>query len=130
MTTYAVWRIFASIVKDAIDAFKAIGEPTRFRALRLLVEARVELCACEIIDVLEKPQYTISKSIGALVDARLIDERREGRMMMYSLVHGPMNDYLFKAVAKAEPDAELAADSKRLAARLARREAGACVSGC
>jgi ArsR family transcriptional regulator, arsenate/arsenite/antimonite-responsive transcriptional repressor len=117
-------------MKDTIDAFKAIGEPTRFRALRILVEAKVELCACEIIDVLEKPQYTISKSLGTLVDAGLVDERREGRMMMYSLVHASVNDYLFKAVAKAEPDKDLAADSRRLVSRLAQREGGACVAGC
>jgi Predicted transcriptional regulators len=117
-------------MKDAIEAFKAIGEPTRFRALRLLVEAKADLCACEIIDVLQKPQYTISKSLGALVAARLVDERREGRKMMYALAHSPMNDALFKAVAKAEPDKELASDSRRLAARLAEREDGACVSGC
>jgi ArsR family transcriptional regulator len=117
-------------MKNDIEAFKAIGESTRFRALRLLVEAKVELCACEIIDVLQKPQYTISKSLGVLVDARLVDERREGRMMMYSLVHSPMNDSLFKAVAKAESGKELESDSKRLAARLVRREKGACVEGC
>jgi ArsR family transcriptional regulator, arsenate/arsenite/antimonite-responsive transcriptional repressor len=117
-------------MKDTIDVFKAIGERTRFRALRILVEAKVELCACEVIDVLQKPQYTISKGLGALVDAGLIDERREGRMMMYSLVHGPMNDFLFKAVAKAGPDRELAADSKRLASRLAQREDGVCVGRC
>jgi ArsR family transcriptional regulator len=117
-------------MKNTIDAFKAIGEPTRFRALRLLVEAKVELCACEIIDVLQKPQYTISKSLGALVDAGLVEERREGRMMMYSLIHSPMNDCLFKAAAKAEADKELAADSKRLASRLSEREEGVCVSGC
>jgi ArsR family transcriptional regulator, arsenate/arsenite/antimonite-responsive transcriptional repressor len=116
-------------MKDAIDAFKAIGEPTRFRALRILVEAKEELCACDIIDVLQKPQYTISKSLGALVDAELVDERREGRMMMYSLVHSPMNDFLFKAIAKAEPGAELSGDSKRLASRQAKRELGACVGG-
>lgn len=117
-------------MKDTIDTFKAIGEITRFRSLRLLVEAKVELCACEIIDVLQKPQYTISKSLGVLVDAHLIDERREGRMMMYSLIHSPMNDFLFKAVAKAELDKELNGDSKRLASRLAEREDGICVNGC
>jgi ArsR family transcriptional regulator len=117
-------------MKDTIDAFKAIGEPTRFRALRILVEAGVELCACEIIDVLQKPQYTISKCLGTLVDARLIDERREGRMMMYSLANGPINDALFKAIAKAPLDKDLRGDSKRLASRLDQREGGACVSGC
>jgi ArsR family transcriptional regulator, arsenate/arsenite/antimonite-responsive transcriptional repressor len=117
-------------MKNAIEAFKAIGEPTRFRALRLLVEAKTELCACEIIEVLQKPQYTISKCLGALVDAELLDERREGRMMLYSLAHSPMNDAIFQAVAKAPLDEELSADRKRLSSRLAKREKGACVYGC
>jgi ArsR family transcriptional regulator, arsenate/arsenite/antimonite-responsive transcriptional repressor len=111
-------------MKDSIEAFKAVGEPTRFRALRLLVEAGTELCACEIIDVLEKPQYTVSKCLGALVDSGLIDERRDGRMMLYKLAHSPMNNAIFAAVAKAPPTRELAADSKRLKACLARRANG------
>jgi ArsR family transcriptional regulator len=117
-------------MKDPMEAFKAVGERTRFRALRLLVDAGIDLCACEIIDVLQKPQYTISKSLGALVDACLLDERREGRMMLYSLARGPMNDAIFQAVAKAPSDAELSADRKRLRARLAKREKGSCVYGC
>lgn len=117
-------------MRDATEAFKAIGEPTRFRALRLLVEAKAELCACEIIDVLLKPQYTISKSLGALVDAGLVDERRDGRKMMYTLAHSAMNDALFEAIAAAERNEELLGDSERLSSRLALRENGICVEGC
>jgi ArsR family transcriptional regulator len=128
--TYYAQRCIIAYVRNTIEAFKAVGEPTRFRALRLLVEAKTDLCACEIIDVLEKPQYTISKSLGALVDAGLLDERREGRMMMYALAHNPVNDAIFQAVAKVPPNEELTADRKRLDARLARRENGACVYNC
>jgi ArsR family transcriptional regulator, arsenate/arsenite/antimonite-responsive transcriptional repressor len=117
-------------MKKAIEAFKAVGEPTRFRALRLLVEAKTDLCACEIIDVLQKPQYTISKSLGALVDSELLDERREGRMMMYSLAHNPVSDAIFTAVAEVPISEEIAEDRKRLQARLARRENGLCIYGC
>lgn len=113
-------------MKDAIEAFKAIGEPTRFRALRLLVVAGKELCACEIIDALEKPQYAVSKCLGALVDAGLLDERRDGRMMLYSLAHDAMNDALFEAVARAPVSDELAADSKRLRARIGTRKNASC----
>ncbi len=114
-------------MRNPIEAFKAIGEPTRFRALRLLVQAGEELCACEIIDALEKPQYAISKCLGVLVAAELVDERREGRMMMYSLAHGPMNDSLFAAVANVPFTDELAEDAKRLKARLSQRERNVCV---
>jgi len=120
--------IFA-LMKDSFEAFKAIGEPTRFRALRLLVEAKADLCSCEIIDVLQKPQYTISKSLGILVNAELLEERREGRKMMYSLVHTPMNDALYKAISKAPASKELEGDDQRLSARLDLRVDGECVAG-
>jgi ArsR family transcriptional regulator len=125
-------------MKDAIEAFKAAGEPTRFRALRLLIDAGVDLCACEIIDILEKPQYTISKSLGGLVAAGLIEERREGRMMMYSLIHGTFNDCLFAALSAALPEGQsqgsttdtLATDRERLLSRLSLRREGEYFVGC
>jgi len=119
-------------MRDAIEVFKAVGEPTRFRALRAMIDAGSDLCACEIIDVLQKPQYTISKSLGALVAAGLVDERREGRMMMYSLVRSPLNDCVFSALSSVPlaGSEELAADHGRLLARLAQRVGRECVSGC
>jgi ArsR family transcriptional regulator len=119
-------------VRNAVEIFKAAGEATRFRALRLLVDAGVDLCACEIIDVLQKPQYTISKSLGILVAAGLVDERREGRMMMYSLIGNPMNECIFAAVKSVAigEDEELRSDNERLRARLSRRVDGISVSGC
>ena len=115
-------------MQNAIEAFKAVGEATRFRALRAMLDAGSDLCACEIIDVLQKPQYTISKSLGILVAAGLVDERREGRMMMYSLVHDSLNDSVFAAVGGAPADADLAGDHERLVARLARRVGGQCLA--
>jgi len=118
-----------------LEAFKAVGDATRFRALRLLVETEEELCACEIIDALEKPQYTISKSLGILVAASLVEERREGRKMMYSLVHSAFNDSIFAAIRSAPEgqDMELSAailtrDSGRLHAQLSQRIGGECVT--
>ena len=127
LTIHAVLRIFESM-RNPIEAFKAIGDQTRFRALRLLAIADAELCACELIDALERPQYAISKALGVLVDSELLDERRDGRMMFYSLRRNAMNDALFEAVKSVPETAELKADAKRLKARLARRANGVCSS--
>jgi len=67
------------------ELFKSLGEENRFRIAALLVHAKRELCACEIIAALEKPQYTISKSMSTLAAAGLIEERRDGKMMLYRL---------------------------------------------
>ena len=70
---------------NEIDIFKALGEENRFRAVALLVKSKRELCACELIAAMEKPQYTVSKSMGCLVAAGFVEERRDGKMMFYRL---------------------------------------------
>jgi ArsR family transcriptional regulator len=117
-------------MRNTIEAFRAVGEATRFRALRAMIDAASDLCACEIIDVLQKPQYAISRSLGILVAAGLVSERRDGRMMMYSLVHTPTNDAIFAAVRDSPRDGEARDDDARLEARLARRTGDSCIPGC
>ena len=72
-------------MNDSIDIFKALGEENRLRAIALIVKSKRELCACELIAAMEKPQYTVSKSMGTLVSAGIVEERREGKMMFYRL---------------------------------------------
>jgi ArsR family transcriptional regulator len=114
-------------MNQAIEAYKAAGEETRLRILRLLLQAPGELCVCEVVDALEKPQYTVSKSLTVLRNAQLVEERREGKFMMYRLLHSPFNDILFESFDRLpDPDSIYKADSRRLAARLALRENGKC----
>ncbi|UCF98851.1 MAG: helix-turn-helix transcriptional regulator [Spirochaetaceae bacterium] len=115
----------------AIEAYKAIGEETRLRILRLLRLAPGELCVCEVVDVLRKPQYTVSKSLTVLRKAELVEERREGKFMMYKLLHSPFNDKLFESLDRLpDPDRIYEIDSRRLAERLVLREKGKCVITC
>ena len=111
----------------AVEAYKAAGEQTRLRILRVLRQADGELCVCEVVDALEKPQYTVSKNLTVLRNARLVEERREGKFMMYKLIHTPFNDKLFESFDEL-PDAEgmYEADSRRLTARLRLRKSCRC----
>jgi ArsR family transcriptional regulator len=114
-------------VNHAIEAYKAAGEETRLRILRLLRQAPGELCVCEVVDALDKPQYTVSKSLTVLRNAELVEERREGKYMMYKLLHSPFNDKLFDSLDGLSGfDPTYEADAQRLRARLTLREAGTC----
>lgn len=116
-------------IMDAVETFKAIGEETRLRLLGVLVEAGCELCGCELIDVLEKPQYAISRHLGGLVGAGLLTERREGRNIFYALNADCAERRRIFATVAALPwadEATMTADRARLEARLARREGGCC----
>ena len=118
---------YSAFVNQAIEAYKAAGEETRLRILKLLRQAPGELCVCEIVDVLEKPQYTVSKSLAVLRNARLVEERREGKYMMYQLLHSPFNDTLFQSLDELpDPDSVYETDARRLTCRLALRQDGRC----
>ena len=117
---------------NSIEIFKALGEETRLRIMRIMIKADVELCACEIIDVLEKPQYTISKNLGILVSAGLITERREGRMMHYALVRNSFTLPIYQSIKELSCGCSPAFtnDFKKLSKRLSARKNGQCAEGC
>ena len=71
--------------EDMSDKFKAVSDPTRLKILYLLQEG--ELCVCEIIMALEKPQSTISHHLNVLKNAGFIKGRKEGVWIHYKLVN-------------------------------------------
>ena len=74
------------------DMFKAISDPTRLKILYLLQDG--ELCVCEIITALEKPQSTISHHLNVLKNAGFIKGRKEGVWIHYNLVNPEIIDLI------------------------------------
>lgn len=70
-------------LKELVKAFKALGDETRIRLLKLL-EKR-ELCVCEIMQALNMTQSRISRNLGILKDAGFVKDRRDGLWVHYSL---------------------------------------------
>lgn len=70
-------------LQNNTEIFKAISDPTRLKILYLLQDG--ELCVCEIINVLEKPQSTISHHLNVLKKAGFIKGRKEGLWIHYQL---------------------------------------------
>jgi len=71
---------------DLSAQFKALGDPIRLRLFALLGQHH-ELCVCHLVDALNMPQSTISRHLGVLRHANLVDTRRDGKWMYYRL-HG------------------------------------------
>ena len=66
-----------------MKVFKAAADATRLGILKLL--AGGELCICEIMLALKKPQSSISHNLSILEDAGLVKERKEGRWCRYRI---------------------------------------------
>ncbi|MEM3459230.1 MAG: metalloregulator ArsR/SmtB family transcription factor [Candidatus Bathyarchaeia archaeon] len=63
--------------------FKALGDATRLRILKLL-EVR-EMCVCEIMIALGLTQPTTSHHLGILENVGLVRSRKEGKWVYYMI---------------------------------------------
>ena len=62
---------------DFMSVIKAIADTNRVRILCVL-QGR-ELCVCQIIEMLGLAPSTVSKHLSILRQARLLEDRKEGR---------------------------------------------------
>lgn len=70
-------------LRETAKLHKALSDETRLKILLFLQEG--ELCVCEIVEALGKPQSTVSHHLFLLQNAGLIKVRKKGRWNMYSL---------------------------------------------
>ena len=69
---------------DFAGLFWALGDRTRLRLLNLIADG--EVCVCYLVDVLGESQPKISRHLAYLRRAGVVQARREGKWMHYSLI--------------------------------------------
>ncbi len=69
--------------------FKALGEPTRLKIIKLLAER--DLCVCDLEEVMQISQPRISQHLKVLKHAGLVNERKEGQRSICSLNRDHLN---------------------------------------
>lgn len=69
---------------DLAELYKVFGDSTRIRILWALHEA--EMCVCDIAVLLNMTQSAISHQLRVLKQANLVKNRKEGKVVYYSLV--------------------------------------------
>ena len=96
--------------------FAALADPTRRQVVRTLSE-QPDLTASRLASRLPMTRQAVAKHLAALDRAGLVQGRREGREMRYSLTPAPLADAMdWMAAVGAQWDERLA----RLATRSAR----------
>lgn len=109
--------------------FKALGDPTRLRIVNLLAQRGPGICVCDLVDVLQIPQSTISRQIAPLRSLGLIRARRAATWMLYALeeASGPFTSALRPCLdAAAAESAELKTDLARFDELKRNRELASC----
>lgn len=79
-----------SDTKRIAEIFKALGDENRVEILIML--SKGEKCACKLLEELKVSQPTLSHHMKILCDAKLVNARKEGRWMHYSLSQEGINE--------------------------------------
>lgn len=80
---------------------KALGEPTRLR-LATLLAMQGETCVCHLAAALHEADFKISRHLGVLKAAGIVEARREGTWMHYRLCEpdGPLATTLQRCLSE------------------------------
>ncbi|MCA8947537.1 MAG: metalloregulator ArsR/SmtB family transcription factor, partial [Planctomycetes bacterium] len=71
-------------MRELSDIFKALADETRLAIMALLLE-HGELCVCDIEQAIGATQSKTSRHLRYLLHAGLVQDRREGVWVHYSL---------------------------------------------
>ena len=94
----------------------ALADRTRLRLLNLMADG--EVCVCFFVEVLDEPQPKISRHLGFLRNAGLVEARREGKWMHYSIAkpkHPTVRRIFRQTVEALGDDPEMQRDRAALA---------------
>ncbi|MBW6485220.1 MAG: metalloregulator ArsR/SmtB family transcription factor [Syntrophobacterales bacterium] len=72
-------------MKKEAELFKIFADPTRLK-LAALLSIKEEICVCTLAQALNEPEYKISRHIGIMRAAKLVEARRRGTWMYYRMV--------------------------------------------
>jgi ArsR family transcriptional regulator len=69
--------------EDVARIFQALSDPTRVRLISAMLNT--ELCVCDLSMLLGMTQSAVSHQLRILRDLRLVQARKDGRIVFYSL---------------------------------------------
>jgi len=70
-------------MRQSTNLYKALSDQNRLRILLMLQEK--SLCVCEIVEILELANSTVSKHLSILRNVDLIMDEKDGRWVNYRL---------------------------------------------
>lgn len=91
-----------SLIDQQAALLRALGHPARLRIIQFLAQGEGcagkdcvgERCVCEIIPALGMEQSSVSKHLAILREQGVVESRREGTRIFYSLVDKRVLDIL------------------------------------
>ncbi len=73
----------AEIMEQKVAILKGVAHPVRLSIVEAL--ANREMCVCEIAEMFHFDRTTISKHLALMKNLRILEDRRDGQNVYYSL---------------------------------------------
>ena len=112
-------------METVVTFSRALADTTRWRIVRLVLEDA--LCVCELADILEMPQSSVSSHVQVIRKAGLLESEKCEKWTYFRIApnYRKLIASLEKFFAESD-DATLTTDAARSIARLAKREESCC----
>lgn len=83
-------------ILDLADMFKIFSDSTRLRIILAIINT--ELCVCDLCELLNLNQSTVSHQLQLLRTSKLVKYRREGKQVFYSLEDNHVEQIISQAL--------------------------------
>ncbi len=84
------------VFQELADFYKVFGDVTRVKILCVLVQQ--ELCVCDLAEVVGITQSAVSHQLRILKQMKLVKNRREGKIVYYSLADAHIQGILNQGI--------------------------------
>jgi len=85
---------------DLAELFKIFGDSSRIKILFVLFET--EACVCDIAEALNMTQSAVSHQLRILKQSKLVNNRREGKSIFYSLADDHVRTIIYQGLEHIE----------------------------
>lgn len=87
---------------DLADMFKIFSDSTRLRIILSIINT--ELCVCDLCELLNLNQSTVSHQLQILRSSKLVKYRKEGKQVFYSLQDEHVEQIISQALEHIQED--------------------------
>lgn len=116
------------MIKRIETLFKALGEATRLKIVKLVADQ--ELCVCELVAILNMSQPRVSQHLKVLKNAGIVNERKDRQRSFFSLNGDFKNGRIEAFVSFMNSDINYLADFSSEVKRIAELEGNEMVREC
>jgi len=87
-------------MKDTLKLMKSLSDEVRLRIINILYYS--DLYVCEIVDILKLPQSTVSRHLTIMKNANIIEDKKDGSWIKYSIVKNDSYNSIVKNIIEKE----------------------------